>query len=144
MILPDAKLLLHAINSDSMDHVQAGAWWRNLLESGTEVGLHTTVLFAFVRLSTHRKVFTRPLTVAGAFAYIHNWLEFPNVHMVESEKGDILAAERFLAAAGTGGNLVSDAQIAATAHRLGATIHSADHDFARFPEIRWLNPLESK
>lgn len=141
MILPDANLLLHAVNTDSPDHRAAHDWWKQLLESAAPVGLYAGVVFAFVRLSTNRRVFSQPLTVGEAFAYVQNWLAFRNVEWVDSEREDLLVAERLLAAAGTGGNLVSDAQIAAAALRLKARIHSADTDFDRFPEIDWHNPL---
>ena len=39
------------------------------------------------------------------------------------------------------GNLVSDAELAALCIEHGLTIVSADSDFARFPQITWLNPL---
>lgn len=39
------------------------------------------------------------------------------------------------------GNLVPYAQIAAQAIELGVAVASVDSDFARFPEIRWVNPL---
>jgi predicted nucleic acid-binding protein len=39
------------------------------------------------------------------------------------------------------GNLVSDAAIAALAIEHGLTVCSADTDFARFEEIRWIDPL---
>lgn len=42
---------------------------------------------------------------------------------------------------GTGGNLVADAHLAALAIEHGATLHSADVDFSRFPGLRWENPL---
>jgi len=38
------------------------------------------------------------------------------------------------------GNLVTDAQVAALAIEHGLTVCSADTDFARFEEIRWLDP----
>jgi predicted nucleic acid-binding protein len=41
------------------------------------------------------------------------------------------------------GNLVSDAAIAALAIEHGLTVCSSDTDFARFEEIRWLDPLAS-
>jgi predicted nucleic acid-binding protein len=37
--------------------------------------------------------------------------------------------------------LIPDAQLAALAIEHGQTVMSADSDFARFPEIRWINPL---
>jgi uncharacterized protein len=39
------------------------------------------------------------------------------------------------------GEIVSDAHLAALAIEDGLTIVSADSDFARFTEIRWLNPV---
>jgi len=57
---------------------------------------------------------------------------------------DLRVVERLLTAAGTGGNLVSEAQIAAAALRLKACIHSTDTDFDRFPGITWANPLAQK
>ena len=39
------------------------------------------------------------------------------------------------------GNLVTDAQVATLAIEHGLTVCSADTDFARFEEIRWLDPL---
>lgn len=42
---------------------------------------------------------------------------------------------------GTAGNLTTDGHLAALAAEHGAEIHSADTDFARFPGLRWTNPL---
>ena len=37
--------------------------------------------------------------------------------------------------------LVSDAALAALCLEHGLAIVSADSDFARFPDLRWINPL---
>jgi predicted nucleic acid-binding protein len=42
---------------------------------------------------------------------------------------------------GMGGNLVTDAHLAALAIEHGLTLCSNDGDFARFPKLRWVNPL---
>ena len=39
------------------------------------------------------------------------------------------------------GNVVPDAQLAALAIQHGVPVASADSDFARFPEIVWVNPF---
>jgi len=41
----------------------------------------------------------------------------------------------------TGGNLTSDAHLAALALEHDAELCSADADYSRFPGIRWSNPL---
>jgi predicted nucleic acid-binding protein len=39
------------------------------------------------------------------------------------------------------GPLVSAAEIAAITIEQGAVLHTTDRDFARFPGLRWKNPL---
>ncbi len=141
MILPDANLLLYAVNTDSIDHSNALKWCEELIDSGAAFGLYTGVVFAFMRLSTNRRVFQQPLSRQEAFAYVQNWLCFPAVSFVDAELEDLATAEMLLTAAGTCANLVSDAQIAAVALRLKGIVHSTDADFARFPKVKWLNPL---
>jgi len=46
-----------------------------------------------------------------------------------------------LDAAGTAGNLTSDAHLAALALEHDCTIYSADYDFLRFPGVKHVNPL---
>ena len=42
---------------------------------------------------------------------------------------------------GIDGGLVPDAHLAALAIEHGATLHSADSDFTRFPALKWYSPL---
>jgi predicted nucleic acid-binding protein len=51
------------------------------------------------------------------------------------------AARHWWESAGTGGNLTTDALIAAHAVEHAATVHSDDRDFGRFGGLRWHNPL---
>lgn len=141
MVIPDANLLLYATDKECPDHKAAAAWWRGMLQGDEEVGLCSVVAFAFVRLSTNRKVFRQPLSVQEACARVSNWLEFPNVVWLDAEAGDFEAAVKLLLKAGTGANLVTNAQIAAIAQRTGGSVRSCDHDFARFPSIDWSDPL---
>jgi hypothetical protein len=141
MIIPDANLLLYDTDQDCADHQSAFGWWKKILAGPEEIGLCAVVAFAFIRLSTNRKVFRNPLEVKDACARVANWLEFPNVIWLDARLEDFAEAERLLRAAGTGGNLVTDAQIAAIAKRVGGLVHSCDHDFSRFPGIERTDPL---
>jgi predicted nucleic acid-binding protein len=47
----------------------------------------------------------------------------------------------FLRAEGRGGNLTTDAHLAALAIESRATLHTADTDFLRFNGLKWVNPL---
>ena len=52
--------------------------------------------------------------------------------------------EQALDATGVGADLVTDAHIAALAIEYQAEVHSNDGDFARFPGLRWRNPLQPR
>jgi toxin-antitoxin system PIN domain toxin len=141
MIVPDANLLLYAYDRESPFHREAARWWAGLLSSTEPVGLCPVVVFAFLRLATNARVFDRPLTIREASERIASWLTRPNVRLLVAGPGHVEAVCRLLAKAGTGGNLVTDAQIAALAQEYGATVHSADTDFARLAGVSWENPL---
>lgn len=141
MIVPDANLLLYAYDSESPFHPAASRWWASLLSGVEPVGLCPVVVFAFLRLATHAKVFEQPMTVSEASECVASWLARPNVRLLVAGPGHVESVCRLLAKAGTGGNLVTDAQIAALAVEYGATVHSADTDFARLGGLSWKNPL---
>lgn len=143
MIIPDANLLLYAYDSHSPFHRPAKRWLTDLLSGYEPVGLCAPVLFSFIRLATHPKVFAHPMSAAEATEVVQSWLSRPNTRMLYPGPSHFEIVCRLLGASGTAGNLVSDAQIAALAQEFNATVHSADTDFARFKGITWVNPLES-
>jgi len=141
VIIPDANLILYAYDAKSRFHREAGRWWSELLSGREPVGLCPVVIFAYLRLSTHGRIYDFPLTPTEAKAHILSWLERPNVRLLVAGPDHVATVCQLLEKAGTAGNLVTDAQIVAMALEYGATIHSADTDFARFPEVAWVNPL---
>ena len=66
---------------------------------------------------------------------------FLHVTTVNPGAGHLTFFRRNLVAAGVGGNLVTDAHIAALSMEYQAEVHSNDTDFGRFPGLRWRNPL---
>ena len=141
MIVPDANLLLYAYDSSSPFHPASSAWWSRTLEGDELIGLCTPVLFAFIRISTSSRAFTQPFSINEAADRVTEWFNEPPVQLLELQPVDVRRALDLLRQAGTGGNLATDAQVAAIALRLSATVHTADSDFARFPQLRWFNPL---
>lgn len=143
MIVPDANLLLYAYDSSNRFHATAATWWQRCLSGAEPVGLCSVVLFAFLRIGTSRRAFQDPMTVEEAAGHVRSWLKRPVADFLVTQEADVVQALQLLEATGSGGNLTIDVQIAAIAHRHRATVHTADTDFSRFPDIRWHNPILS-
>ena len=82
-----------------------------------------------------------PMTPAEAAGHVREWLARPAVEMLEPQADHLERVRALLETLGTGGNLVTDAQIAALALAAKACLHTADADFLRVAELQWLNPL---
>ena len=141
MIIPDANLLLYAYDEESPFHREAKTWCERVMTGPEPLVLLPAVIFGFVRISTHPKVFSSPLSVREAEGHVMTWLALSHVRVMDMLREDVESALTLLHSAGTAGNLTTDAQIAAVAERLDATVHTADLDFARFRAVRFLNPL---
>jgi toxin-antitoxin system PIN domain toxin len=145
MILPDANLLLYAYDEKSPYHRTAKAWWEHCLSGGEPVGLAEVVVFAFLRVSTHPRIYESPMSVADASAAIASWVECPIVRILVPGENHIRDVVSLLEEAGSvGGNLVTDAQIAALGIYHKAVIHTADRDFMRFRKAKLFFPLDTK
>jgi toxin-antitoxin system PIN domain toxin len=142
VILPDANLLIYAVNRDTPLHVPARAWLERVL-SGTEpVALVWMVLLAFIRITTNPRIFAKPLATDHALAYVDGWLRQPHVRPLSPGDRHWMIVEGLLRTSGSAGNLVNDAHLAAIAIEHGCTLYSADHDFQRFSGLDFVDPLK--
>ena len=141
MILVDANVLIYAIDQDSPQHAPAREWLEQAFAGVEPIGLPWIVLLAFVRLVTRPAIVRHPLSPEAALAYVDEWLSLPAVQPVSPGPGHWAVLRTLLAAAGTAGNLTTDAHIAALALELAAPICTADHDFLRFPGVRVVGPF---
>ena len=142
MKLVDTNVLLYAVDDTSPPHEVARAWLEQQL-SGTEtIGFAWNALLGFVRLSTSARVFSSPLAVGAALDRVEAWLAQPCATVLAPTKRHAAVLRDLLAPLGTAGNLTSDAHLAALALEHGAVICSTDGDFARFPGVDLVNPLQ--
>jgi toxin-antitoxin system PIN domain toxin len=141
MIVPDVNLLLYAYDAASPFHAAAARWWETCLSGDEAVGLAPVVVFAFLRLATSRRVFDDPMTPVEAAGHIRTWTAQPAVRILEAAVDHVERVCGLLESLGVGGNLVTDAQIAALVLESGAILHTTDTDFLRFEGLRWINPL---
>lgn len=140
MKVPDANVLLYALDETSARHAGARAWLDETLSGSEEVGFAWVVLLAVLRLTTKSSVFARPLRTAEAFDIIDDWLAQPCALVLHPTHRHAALMRGLLTEAGTAGNLTTDAHLAALSVEYGAAICSYDADFSRFPGIRLINP----
>ncbi len=141
MKLPDANLFLYAYDARSPRQPAAQEWLERTLSGAETVGLSWIVLLAFIRLCTRPQVVEQPLTADHAMELVESWLEQPCVTVIQSTRRHAGVLRDLLIPLGTAGNLTSDAHLAALSIEHGATVYSCDSDFARFPGVRWVDPL---
>lgn len=140
-ILVDANLPLWAHHPGLGDHEAAREWWAVTLSATPLVGIPWPTTLAFLRVSTHRRALERPLTLEAALAVVRGWLARPNVRIpVPTDRHEEILGGLLVAGRATG-NHTSDAHLAALAIEWGLELCSADRDFARYPGLRWRDPL---
>ena len=142
MILVDANLLIYAKFSDLPQHERARHWLEERLNSPGKVGIPWQSSLAFLRLATNPRLFGHPLGILAAWLQVEEWLDHPRVWIPEPTEDHARVLGRLLEQARVTANLVPDAHLAAIAIEHGLTVCSADSDFARFPQLDWVNPLE--
>jgi toxin-antitoxin system PIN domain toxin len=141
MIIPDLNLLIYAYNADANEHAAAQQWWADLLTGPEEIGLAWIVILGFVRITTRRGLAARPLPVSTVIDLVRAWLAAPTVRILMPGNDHAPILFDLLEHVGTAGNLTTDAHLAALAIEYRARIASSDYDFARFPKVRWFNPI---
>jgi len=142
MLIPDINILIHAYNSDSPSHACARSWWETTLRQSRPVGMPWATTLGFIRIMTHRGILENPMRVPDALGRASKWLEHPRVQILTPGERHAEILFDLLIRLGTAGNLTTDAHLAALAIEYQAELVSTDADFARFPGLRWFNPLQ--
>ena len=143
MIVIDANLLIYSYDVNSADHRKSVAWLEEILSGRESVGMPWPCICAFVRVVTNRRLAAMRVPLSAALGAVEEWLQSPNVQILVPGDRHWLIFRRMVLEGQAPGGLVSDAEIAALTIEYGGVLHTADRDFARFPGLRWVNPLAS-
>jgi toxin-antitoxin system PIN domain toxin len=97
---------------------------------------------SYLRIATHSRIFSAPLSPDEALANISALLTLPHVRAV-SELDGFLDTYKYIAGeAPVRGNLVPDAHLAAILFQHGVrTLYSNDRDFKKFQSLDLRNPF---
>jgi toxin-antitoxin system PIN domain toxin len=141
VIVVDANLLIYAYDLDSAHHKKSLSWLEELLSGVEAVGLPWQSVSAFLRVITNRRLPGMRVSLEQAVQVVDEWLQQPNVQVLVPADQHWSVLRQMILEGRASGPLVSDAEIAAITIEQGAVLHTTDRDFARFPGLRWKNPL---
>lgn len=139
----DTNLLLYAANTDAPDHVAARRFLLDTLRSAERWYLSEGIVYEFLRVATHPKVFPAALPAADAVAFLEPLIDSPVYSLLVMGDGhwkslrDAIEGLRHAS-----GNLFFDIRTVALMREHGiGQIYTADDDFRQFRGIRVVNPL---
>ena len=142
-MLLDANLLIYAYVQSVPQHEAAQSWLeQHLAQPQPPLGLPWPSLLAFVRIVTNPRAFARPVPVTRAWQQVEQWLQCACVWIpLPTDRHVTVLGALIQTGTSEHTKLVSDAHLAALAIEHALTLYSTDRDFARFPGLRWENPL---
>ena len=141
MIVPDANLLIYAYDSMAVQHRSARVWLERVL-SGSEVfGLPWQTVSAFIRISTNSRITGDRFPMETAIDIVQHWIALKQVRLLSPSERHWPIFQQMLIEGQVRGPLTTDAELAALTIEHGGVLYTTDRDFARFPGLRWVNPL---
>ncbi len=142
MFVVDTNILVYAADEDSPFHsrcLEALEGWRRQTSAWY---LTWGILYEFLRVITHPRVFRRPWPVTDAWSFVQAVLVSPSLGiLVPGERHVDVAAEVIKSLSSLSGNLLYDAQTAILMQEHGIKrIYTRDTDFHRFPFLEPIDP----
>lgn len=141
----DTNILLYAVNGDCPEHPAACEFLGVGADDALPGVFYVTegICYEFLRVATHPRVFSSPLTAVQALDFLDALLADGRIRLLQP--GDrhwecqraVIATLPYPA-----GNLFFDIRTATLMREFGVrTIHTADRDFLQFTDIEVIDPV---
>jgi hypothetical protein len=138
----DANILLYAVNESADHHQRARAFLKERLKDSELMVLAYSTLMAFLRISTHPRIFPNPLAPELALKNIRSLVSCPQVRLIAEKESFFADYEEATAPMMIRGNLVPDAHLAILLQEHGVkTLYTNDSDFRKFAFLNPVNPF---
>ena len=139
----DSNLLLYAANESTPESSVAREFLLSAGHSSDSWYVTEGILYEFLRVSTHPRVFPRPLRWQEAMRFLQPILGSSRFNTLRASDRHWLVVEEVLAGLShPAGNLVFDVRTVVLMRENGVRdIHTTDTDFLQFSGIRVINPL---
>jgi toxin-antitoxin system PIN domain toxin len=141
VIVLDANLLLYAFDGVSSEHNRARKWIESIFSGVDTVGLPWITAWAFVRVSTNPSLPGARFTAQEAADIVAGWMDLPQVTMLAPGERHWPLFRRMMIEGRVRGPQSTDAVLAALTIEWGGVLHTTDRGFARYPGLRFVNPL---
>ena len=146
MIFIDTNLLLHSVNRDSTDHVTAKECLESLLCGSERLCLSWAVVYEFLRVATHPRVFPKPLSLDHALDFLARlWSSENCVQISETSEHSVVLKQCVEELPRLAGNILHDLHIAVLMREHNVRqIVTWDRDFKTFAWVRIRSPQENQ
>ncbi len=142
MFCVDTNVLLYAINPDADEHAACRAFLERARAQAAPWFTTWGVIYELLRVSTHPRVFPKPMAPAQAWGVIESLLASPGLHLLTHTDRHAAVAAEVLKGAGVKGNGYFDAQVAVLMREHGISrIVTRDLGFHRFAFLDVIDPL---
>jgi toxin-antitoxin system PIN domain toxin len=141
----DTNILLYAANSDSEEHLSAIHFLKNTASGAAQSFFTEGILYEFLRVSTHPRVFPSPLTWRQATQFLRVFTGNPKFQIISAGADHWPLLEKLLKEiTHPAGNLFFNIRTAVLMMEHGIkVIYTTDTDFLQFPDIEVINPLRA-
>jgi toxin-antitoxin system PIN domain toxin len=142
-LLLDTNILLYAANRDCEEHRRARGFLVELLAKKTPFCLTWSICYEFLRVSTHQRVFPRPLSARQSLRFLSDILRVPEVFVLTQGDHHFDLLREVVAGVGhVSGNFFHDVANAVLAREHSVReIVTADSDYHRFRFLAVTDPI---
>ena len=139
----DVNVLLYASDASSPRQTAAMRFLQQRAADPDLFCIAWPTLMAYLRISTHPRIFAHPLAPAEALRNVESMLGLPRVRVLSEREGFL---ETYRAVTGlfpVRGNLVPDAHLASLLRQHGVPrLYTIDRDFRKFDFLDVVDPFE--
>lgn len=140
MVFPDVNVLIYAFRSDSPHHQLCRQWLDRLTATNAAIACSKQTLASVIRITTNRRAYREPSSLDEAIGFCEDILAYRRCRLIETGNDHWTIFTNLLRDTNTTGPTVTDAWLAALAIEWNCEFVTLDHDFARFPRLRWSKP----
>jgi len=139
----DVNVLLYASDRTSPFHEPATEFLQTCVTHTEMWYAAWTTLMAYLRISTHPRIFSQPLSAQEALSNIRALLQVPHVRPLSEADGFLDVYGEVAGNFPIRGNLVPDAHLVAILKQHDVRkLYSTDRDFRKFDSLDVQNPFE--